>query len=299
MLIRESKSRKIFNVCNIVIMLGISATVLFPYLNIFAKAFNEGKDTARGGITIFPRVFTLDNFQAVLGDANFTRAAVNTVAITVLGTFIGLLVQFVTAYVFMHKHFMGHKVLFILFLIPMYIGGGIIPRYILYSKIGLMNNFLVYILPGCFSTYNMIILRSYMESVPTSLAESAKVDGANHLTIAFRIILPLCKPVLATVGLWLAVAHWNEWQNTLYYVTKKSLYTMQYVLMQVLKEAEKIQQILREAQMRGEMLELQTEITTEAVRSAQLVVTTMPIILVYPFLQKYFIAGVTLGAVKD
>lgn len=296
---RDSISRKIFYVCNIIFFLLIMTVVLFPYLNILAKAFNDGKDTMRGGITIFPRKFSLENFGAVLKNDAFGQAFLTSVCVVVVGTLLGLFVQFLTAYVFTNKYFVGHKVLMYMFMIPMYFGGGLIPQYILYSKLGLMNNYLVYVLPNCFSVYNMIIIRSYLNSIPPSLAESAKVDGANHPTIAFRIILPLAKPVLATVALWLAVGLWNNWTTTLYFVTKKSMYTLQYVLVQVLKEADKINALIQEAAMRGEMLEIQSNITTESIRSAQLIVTTVPIVVVYPFLQKYFIAGVTLGAVKD
>lgn len=295
----DSVSRRIFYVCNVIFFLLLIAVVLFPYLNILAKALNDGKDTAMGGITIFPRRPTFENFTTVLGDKSFGRAFLTSACIVVVGTLLNLLVQFMAAYVFMNKQFIGHKVLLYLFMVPMYFGGGLIPQYILYSKLGLLNNYLVYVLPGCFSVYNMIIIRSYLNSIPASLAESARVDGANDLRIAFRIILPLAKPVLATVALWVAVALWNDWLTTLYFVTKKEMFTLQYVLMQVLKEAEKIQAIIKEAAMRGEVVNIKSNITTESVKSAQLIVTTVPIIIMYPFLQKYFIQGITLGAVKD
>lgn len=295
----DSMSRKIFCVFNISFFILMMVVVLFPYLNIIAKAFNDGKDTAMGGITIFPRKFTLENFKAVLGDEAIIRSFFISVANVVVGTFLGLLIQFMAAYVFLNEHFLGRKILMYMLMIPMYFGGGLIPQYILYSRLDLMNNWLVYVLPGCFSVYNMIIIRSYLKSIPSSLAESAKVDGANDLIIAFRIIFPLAKPVLATVGLWLAVGHWNDWLTTLYFVTNKKLYSLQYVLMQVLKEAEMIQQMVSEALMRGQLVEMELNVTTESLKCAQLIVTTVPIVIVYPFLQKYFIQGVTLGAVKD
>lgn len=296
---KDSLSRKVFNVCNIIILLLIMAIVLFPYLNIVAKAFNDGQDTVRGGITIFPRVFTLENFQAVIEDSAFFRAFLTTACIVIVGTLLGLFVQFTAAYVMRQQQLVGRKVLMYLFLIPMYFGGGLIPQYILYSKMGLLNNYLVYILPTCFSCYNMIIIRSYLETTPISLSEAAMLDGAGHWTIAFKIMLPLAKPILATVALWLAVGLWQNWTTTLYFITKKSMYTLQYVLMQVLKEADKIQTMIKEAAMRGEILEVSSRLTTDSLRSAQLVITTVPIIIIYPFLQKYFIQGVTLGAVKD
>ena len=160
----DSVSRRIFYVCNVIFFLLLIAVVLFPYLNILAKALNDGKDTAMGGITIFPRRPTFENFTTVLGDKSFGRAFLTSACIVVAGTLLNLLVQFMAAYVFMNKQFIGHKVLLYLFMVPMYFGGGLIPQYILYSKLGLLNNYLVYVLPGCFSVYNMIIIRSYLNS---------------------------------------------------------------------------------------------------------------------------------------
>ncbi len=298
-IIKESFSRKVFNVFNIIFSMAIMLVVLFPYLNVLAKAFNDGKDTALGGITIFPRKFTLENFNAILLDEAFLRAFLFTVSITVIGTLLGLLVQYMAAYAFLNKELLGRKYLLYFLLVPMYFGGGLIPTYILYSKMGLLNNYLVFILPGCFSMYNMIIIRTYLQSIPASLREAAKLDGANDFQIAFKIVFPLAKPVLATVALWLAVGTWSSWTTSLYYVTKKELYTLQYLLMQVLKEADKIQQLMNEAAMRGEILNLESALTTDSIRSAQIIITTLPIVMVYPFVQKYFISGVMLGAVKD
>ena len=296
---KDSFSRKVFYICNVIFLLLMAATVLFPYLNVLAKAFNDGNDTARGGIVIWPRVFTLENFATVLKDKAFYRAFLISACNVLIGTCIALVVQFFAAYVFLNKHFIGHKFLMTLFLIPMYFGGGLIPMYILYAKTGLLNNYILYVLPGCFVFYNMVIIRSYLSSIPPSLAESAKVDGANDLIIAIRIMLPLAKPVIATVALWTAVGKWNDWTTTLYFITKKEMFTLQYVLMQVLKEAQKIQDMLREAAMYGEAITIKPKVTTESVQSAQLIITTLPIVLTYPFLQKYFIQGMTLGAVKD
>jgi len=296
---KDSFSRKVFNVFNIIFFLAMMLVILFPYINVLAKALNDGSDTALGGITFFPRKFTWENFGAVINDAAFPRALLLTISITLLGTLVGLLVQYMTAYVFLNKDLMGRTWLLFFFMIPMYFGGGLIPTYILYSKIGMLNNYLIYILPGCFSMYNMIIIRTYLSSISDSLREAAKLDGANDFGIAFKVVLPLAKPVLATVALWLAVGIWSNWTTTLYYVTDKSLFTLQYLLMQVLKEADKIQRIINEALLRGEILEIQPKVTTDSVRSAQIIITTIPIVIVYPFLQKYFIKGVMLGAVKD
>ena len=299
MIRKDSFSRKVFYIFNVAFLLLMAASIIFPYLNVLAKAFNDGNDTARGGIVVWPRVFTLENFATVLKDKAFYRAFLLSVCNVLVGTFNTLFVQFFAAYVFLNKRFIGYRFLEILFLIPMYFGGGLIPMYMLYAKTGLLNNWILYVLPGCFSFYNMVIIRSYLATIPPSLAESARVDGANDLKIAIRIMLPLSKPVIATVALWTAVGIWNDWTTTLYYFTKRDMFTLQYVLMQVLKEAQKIQDMIREAAMYGETIEVQAKVTTESVQSAQLIITTLPIVCTYPFLQKYFIQGMTLGAVKD
>ena len=297
---RDSTSRKIFNFINVFFLVLLMASVLFPYLNVLAKSFNDGNDTMRGGITIYPREFSLQNYDAILGDDAFGRAFIVSVCSVVLGTLLSILVQFMAAYVFLHKDMFGSKLLYVFLIIPIYFGGGIVPTYILYSQIGLINNYMVYFLPGCFSFYNMIIIRSYMSSLPYSLHEAAKIDGANDLCVFFKIILPLAKPILATIALWTAVGIWSDWTTPLYYITKSKMYNLQYLLVQVLKEAEKVSQLITQAALRGEIIETKnTTITTEGVKCAQMIVSTIPIVIIYPFLQKYFIQGVTLGAVKD
>lgn len=297
---KDSVSRKIFNVVNIVFLVLLMLSVLFPYLNVLAKSFNDGNDTMRGGVTFYPREFSMQNYDAILNDSAFGRAFLVSLCSVVLGTLLALLVQFMAAYVFLHRDMLGSRFLYILLIIPMYFGGGIVPTYILYSRFGLLNNYLVYFLPGCFSFYNMIIIRSYLGSLPYSLHEAAKIDGANDLCVFFRIILPLAKPILATIALWTAVGIWSDWTTPLYFITKKKMYNLQYLLVQVLKEAEKVSQLITQAALRGETVEFKrATLTTEGVKCAQMIVSTIPIVIVYPFLQKYFIQGVTLGAVKD
>ena len=297
---KESFSRKAFLVFNTLFMIGLIFVMVAPYVNIMAKAFNEGSDTARGGITFWPRTFTWENFAAVFENSAFPRAVFVSVSRVIISTALSLVVQFMAAYVFTHKDLVGRSGLLIFLMIPMYFGGGLIPTYIFYSKLGLLNNYLLYILPGCFSLYNMIIIRSYMNSLPEGLKEAARIDGASEIQILWKVIVPCSKPILATITLWRAVYLWSDWTTTMYFFTKKKWFTLQYMLMQVLKETERIQSMISEALLRGEEVDFEAmTLTTESVRCAQLIITTIPIILTYPFLQKYFIKGVTLGAVKD
>lgn len=183
-------------------------------------------------------------------------------------------------------------------MIPAYISAGVIPVYILYGKMHLINSYLVYILPTAFVFYNMVIIRSFLQELPASIEESAQIDGANDIQIMFRIIMPLCGPVLATVALWVSVSAWNDWTTTLMYVTKKELFPLQYFMMRLIKESETAKQMALEASMNKGAAVSASEPTSESVKSATLIVSTLPIIMVYPFLQKYFIKGVALGAVK-
>ena len=295
----ESASYKVFKVCNYIFMCIIFVICIFPYLNVLAKALNDGNDTMRGGITIFPRVFTWQNFSTLLKDTSMYSAAVVTIVRVVVGTLLGLSFQFAAGYALSHEDLVGRKKFMLFIIIPSFISGGTIPTYILFSASGLLDNFLVYILPAVMSYYNVIVIRSYIESsVPKSLGEAASLEGAGELRILWSIVLPLCKPILATVALWIAVGHWNDWSTTMYYITDERLFTLQYKLMEVIKESERIQNLLREAQAAGTAAEINVRTTPDALISAQVIITTVPIILVYPWLQKYFVKGVTLGSVK-
>ena len=301
-MIKESVSNKLFNAFNIFLMLLVCAVMLFPYVNVLAYALNDGLDAARGGIWIFPRVFTLDNFKVLVKNKEIINSLFVSVSRVVLGTSFALIIQFSCAYAFSKKNLPFKQAILVFLMIPMYFGGGIIPVYLLYAKMNLLNNFLVYILPVSFSLYNMVIIRTYLYSIPESLEESARIDGANEIIILFRIILPLSLPILATVGLWSAVSHWNDWTTTLYFVTNSRIYTLQYILMQVLKESDRIAKLVQEAIESGNegmVGTLQRAATPESVKAAQIILTSLPIVMVYPFLQKYFIKGVSLGAVKE
>ena len=294
---KDSLSRKVFNIVNILVILFLCVIMVYPYLNQMAIAFNDSLDTSVGGVTIFPRVPTLVNFKKVFENERVTTGALVSVSRTVLGTLLSLAITYCAAFALSDKNLKGRKFFNWFLSIPMYISAGMIPTYILFKYLGLMNNFLVYILPATFSFYNMLIIRSYLEGLPESLEEAAKIDGANEFGIMLKVILPISMPVIATVALWVAVGQWNDWTTTLYYVTEPKLYSLQYVMMQIIKQSEAATQIA--AQGEGAVRSDQQIMTSsESVQAAVLMVATVPILVIYPFLQKYFIGGVTLGAVK-
>lgn len=292
----------IFTIFNYLVMIAVIVATLFPYLNVLAKALNDGIDGMRGGIVLWPRVFTLDNFKLLIKDSDIYRAAVVSVCRVVLQVVLSILVQFMTAYALSRKELWGLKVINVFFLIPMFIGAGLIPSYVLFSKMKLLNTFWIYIIPGMFSFYNVMIIRAYISSnIPNEIIESARIDGCGEWRILLQMIVPLSTPVLATIALWIAVGSWNDWTTTLYYIQKSSLYTLQYKLMQTIKETERITSLIQTAIENGqdvEALQNSMKVTTESIQSAQIIFVTFPIIIVYPFLQKYFVKGVTLGAVK-
>ena len=289
---KKTNGEKIFNILNVVFMLLISVVFIYP-----AVSLNEGMDTASGGITIFPRKFTLQNYRVIFKNSDFLMAAGVSVSRVILNLICSLATVYSAAYGLTRKNLPYKRVLTLFLMIPAYISAGTIPHYITYRYLGLINSYFVYIIPTLFSFYNMVIIRSFLQDMPPSIEESAKIDGATDATIMLKIAFPLSLPVVATVALWIAVASWNDWTTTLMYVMDKKLYTIQYLMMKLIKESEVAQSMASEAAQTGSDVTFVP--TSESVKSATLIVTTLPIILVYPFLQKYFIKGVTLGAVKE
>lgn len=293
-----SSGERIFKIINFVFMILLCIITLYPYINQLAVSLNDSSDTIFGGITIYPRQFTLQNFITVFANSGFVEALVNSVIRVLIGTASGLIVITGAAYALMRKNLPGRNFFLSLLIIPTFISGGLIPTYILYRYLSLMNSFMVYILPMAFSFYYMIIIRTYLQSIPQSLEESAVIDGANELQILIQIILPLSLPVMATVTLWLGVQHWNDWVTSLYFITKSDLYTLQYIMYKVVKEAELVNQMAAQQAMTGGGVQV-PKVTPESVKSATIIIATLPIIMLYPFLQKYFIHGVMIGAIKE
>lgn len=286
----------IFHICNYTLMILLCVSTLYPFLNVIAISLNDSVDTIKGGITIIPREFTLLNYAEIFKSKSLATSVIISVLRTVTGTVTGILSSSMVAYVISRNDFIAKKFVTVLFILTMYVSGGLIPEYMLIRNLGLNNNFLVYILPGLISAFNVIVLRSFMDSLPFELQESAKLDGANDFTVFFRIIFPLCTPAIATISLFIAVGQWNSWFDTyLYCGSNRALTTLQYELQKILLSAQSSgqQDIYGSADMIS-----QKRISPESIRMAMTVVATLPILFVYPFVQKYFIKGLTLGAVK-
>ena len=291
------KKIEIFDIIIIIVMLIVLVATLYPFLNVLAVSLNDANDTVKGGIYILPRKFTFQNyFQIFQTGSNLTQGLFISVLRTVIGTATGVLSTAMVAFVLSRREYIFNKFVTMLFVLTMYVSGGLIPSYLVIRQLGLVNNFLVYILPPLISAFNVIVIRSFIDALPEALNESAKIDGANDFVIFYKIVMPLCLPVIATVSLFVAVSQWNSWFDTyLYCRMNSSLTTLQYELMKVMQNAT----ANAAANMNNPSLQQNVGTDPESIKMAITMVATVPILFVYPFVQKYFISGMTLGAVKN
>lgn len=291
---KKSISDWIFVICNTIFMIAFVIITLYPVLNTLAISFNDGTDALRGGIYLIPRKFTLKNYSTVLQKDNLITGAFVTVARTVVGTILALISNAILAFVVSRKNFLFKKQLSLFWVITMYVNGGLIPTFLLYKNLHLTNSFWVYVIPGMVNAFNMLVIRTYMNGLPDSLEESAQLDGAGYTTIFVKIISPLCKPVYATVALFVAVGQWNSWFDAmLYNRMSDKLTTLQYELMKLLSS------VTNQGTSAEAMKNATGTVTPTSVRAAATIITMLPIICIYPFLQQYFVAGLTLGGVKE
>ena len=283
-----------FRICNGIFMIAFVIVTLYPVLNTLAISFNEGTDALRGGIYLWPRVFTLKNYTTVLQKDNLITGAYITVLRTIIGTLLALVTNAILAFIVSRKNFIFAKSVSLFWVITMYVNGGLIPTFLLYKSLGLTNSFALYVIPGMISAFNMLVIRTYMRGIPDSLEESAQLDGAGYTTIFLKIISPLCKPVYATVALFVAVFQWNSWFDAMLYNRMSTQYTtLQYELMKLLSS------VSNQSSSAEAMKNSEGSITPTSIRAAATIVTMLPIVCIYPFLQKYFVTGLTLGGVKE
>lgn len=279
------------------ILIVVCVQTLYPFLNVLALSFNESGDAVRGGIHIWPRKFTLRNYEQVFQYKNLFTAFTNSVIRTLLGTALGLLFTSLTAFVLSRKDFIFRRQATLLFTVTMYISGGLIPSYLLMRQLNLFNNFLVYIIPGIIMVYCVILMRTYMDSLPFSLQESAMIDGASDFGIYTKIIMPLCLPSLATIALFYAVSHWNTWFDAYLYTSRKpDLTLLQFELQKIIQDTAAASGFAGASSQ--ELAERARQVTPKSIQMAITIIVVTPIMLVYPFIQKYFIKGMTIGSVK-
>ena len=292
--VRKPISDKVFSVIVVIFLTAFVIITLYPVLNTVVLSFNDGIDAVRGEIYLWPRKFSMKNYKTVLSMQNIWTGAKITVARTVIATLTSLFANALLAFVVSRKRFLFKSQLSLFWVITMYVNGGMIPIFLLYKNLGLTGTFHVYWIPGMISAFNMLVMRTYMEGIPESLEESAQLDGAGYWTIFKDIISPLCKPMYATVALFIAVWQWNSWFDAMLYNRMKTEYTtLQYELMKLLSS------VMQQSGSAENAKNGAATITPITIRAATTVVTMLPIVCLYPFLQRYFITGLTIGGVKE
>lgn len=292
------KNKKIttFDVVNVFLMIGMMLVMLFPFWYCLAGSFNDGTDYLRGGIYLWPRKFVLSNYRAVFRDAAIYNAFVISILKSVTGTATSLLVTALAAYAMTRPNLKGKGFYAPYMTLTMYFGGGLIPYFLVIKNLGLYDSFWVYIIPGLFSVWNMIILRSFFSELPDGLVEAAKIDGAGEYRIFFQIVLPLSKAALATIVLFSLVGHWNSYFDSMMYTSSQELQTIQFFLKKLITDPGQASSLASSAAMA--IPEEARRVTPQTIKLAAMIVTSLPIICVYPFLQKYFVKGVMIGSVK-
>jgi putative aldouronate transport system permease protein len=274
-------------------MLAICAITIYPIWYVIVNSFNDGMDAMRGGIYWWPREFTLENYQAVFANPGILTSFGVTVAKTAIGTLTHVFFTAMVAYAISRKDLYFRNFYMVIGIITMFFSGGLIPYFLLIRDLGLFDNFLVYIIPTMFNFFHLIIFVSFFRELPTSLEEAAKMDGANDLMIFIKVIIPLSLPVIATIALFQGVYQWNDYFAGVIFVNNPELQPIQTYLYKVVAESSSNQMMMNAP---GGITT--KTVTSQSIKLATMVVTTLPIVLVYPFLQKYFVKGMLIGSVK-
>lgn len=292
MLNKKKTGDYVFNTFLYILLAVAGAATLYPFLNVLAISLNDATDAIKGGIYLWPREFTLENYKEVFAYPDLSYSAMVSVLRTVAGTAVCVLSSSMLAYVLSRRDFSARKLFSLLFVITMYIDGGMVPNYLLVKWLHLYNNFFVYILPGIVGVFYILIIRTYITSLGTELQESAQIDGANDVVVFFRIVFPLCAPVVATVALFSAVGQWNSWFDTYLYTDGSKWTTLQFQLVKILQNTTVTAPThIDETNA--------PKVSPEAIRMTITIIATLPIVAVYPFLQKFFVKGMMIGAVKS
>ena len=304
--IRCSIGEKTFDIVNLAFMISMALIMIYPFWYVLVIALNNGEDARFGGIYFWPRMFTLDNFEFVLRYPGLWRAAAVTVLRCIAGATLSVLISLMVAFALSKRYLRFRKFIIFFLLIPLFFGGTTVSRFIVMAQLGLINNFFVYIIPGAFSYFTAVILRAFIDDLPFGLQESAMIDGAGHFRVFRSIVVPLLKPSIAAFMFFGIVAHWLDVQANVLYVTDRSLWVLQYIMHRVVSAAEAniiidtnapltaARQLQYLAQGRGEF----RAPTQQVIQMAIMVVVTFPMLVIYPFFQRFFVKGTITGAIK-
>ncbi|OWR28693.1 ABC transporter permease [Saccharibacillus sp. O23] len=289
---KGDRDSRFFDTVNMTLLLLFAVAILVPLWNVLVSSFSSGQALAEGGFVFWPTELSLENYRAVFRDASIWQAFFISVSKTGLGVVTHVFFCAMVAYGLSKKNLRGRKLYVAMGVITMFFSGGMIPTYLLIKSLGLLNSFWVYIIPALFSYYDVVILMNFFRNVPDALEESAKIDGAGDWRIFLSLFIPLSMPALATIALFNGVGQWNDFMTTKLYITDQSLYPLQMMLYDII-----VQSQTQSMQNIGGSVVIET--TTKGVQLATIVITTLPILVIYPLLQRYFISGMMLGAVKE
>ena len=287
-----------FSAGNYLLMLVFTLLCIFPFYYLFINTISDNTLVSKGLITFFPKGIHFANYKKIFEIRGLVNSLMISVARTVLGTFLTLFGTTFLGYAFSRKELWHRTWCYRFVIVTMYFNAGIIPWYINMKNLGLTNNFLAYIIPGIVSPFSLVLFKTYVESIPPSLEESAQLGGAGYMKRYFHLIIPLCKPIIATLAVFSAVGQWNSFTDTLFLMTDTKLYSLQYTLSQYLNESNALAESLRQAASDGMQVNLSAVLTPTSVKMTVSMVAVIPILLVYPFFQRYFVNGIMIGAVK-
>ncbi|MFB6365728.1 carbohydrate ABC transporter permease [Paenibacillus elgii] len=288
---------RIFSVFIHIALFFLAFVTFYPFWNSAVISFNLGSDTSLGGITFWPRAFTLENYQVVLKDVKILKGFGVSIARTLVGTFLTIAATSILAYGMSRKELIGRNFYMTFCIITLYFGGGLIPTYLLIRSLGLFDSFWVFVIPSIISVWSMIIFRTFFRQIPAGLEDAARIDGCGYWGTFLRVVLPLSGPVVATLSLFTAVTHWNDWFVASIYINNQDLLPVQALLKQTLDS--NIASEMTQDSAAQSFLAKRQSYTTKSLTMATMMVTTVPIILVYPFLQRYFVKGVLVGSLKE
>ncbi len=292
--IKESPAGRAFDIANGVLLTLLMVMMIYPFWNVLVFAFNDGTDAVLGRLYFWPRVWSLANFEYVFKNKSLLNGAWVSVLRVVVGTSTAVVCNSLLGYIVSCRTFYGRKFMRMLFIITMYFSGGLIPTYLLMIRLGFMNSFAVYWVPALFSAYYMMLAASYIQNLPDALFESARIDGASELKTFVKIVLPLAMPMLACIAVYIGVGQWNSWFDVSLYSKDGKWDNLQIILYRLLNQANAKADMANQQQLYQSMRNIQPE----TVRAATTVVVVVPIVFIYPFFQRYFVGGITLGAVK-
>lgn len=296
--IRKSKGDIIFDIINYTFFTLFTLLCVFPFYYIVINSISANNLVDTGKIMFYPIGIHFNNYVEVLKMERMGRAAWVSVARTVLGTTLSMLGASYMAYLFTKQHMWKRKLWYRLVIATMYFSAGLIPGYMNCKMLGLVNTFWIYVIPGIFPVYNMVLIKTYMESISPALEESAEIDGAGYFVRFTKIVMPLCIPILATVALFSAVGHWNSYMDTLIYITDYKLYTLQYLLYEYINQAKNLATQIAQGNLSVGEIDPSRIVSPTSVQLTVTIVVVFPVMCVYPFLQRYYVKGIMVGAVK-